>query len=463
MKNLKTLFNCGIDIEINGVQINSKNVKSGDLFICRKGLNSDAHDFINEAIKNGAVALVCNKKVNVNVPIIIVNNVNDKIPDIMDWYYGKLNDKFKNIIGVTGTAGKTTVCNIINKISNYKSNCASLGTNGIILNNYSFEDFKERNTTFPINVLYEISEKLFNDKIENLVIESSSYGLKQNRIGNTMYDIAIVTNFSKAHIGEHNDINDYLESKLKIISKIKKEGYLILNIDDKTFDIFKEKCTSNVVTFGKNEKADLCICDIKESLEGTTFSILYKNVKHKVRTKLLGLGNVYNLCASFLACTLMGVSLEDCTYAIKNFYIKGRMENYKNVIIDFAVTVDALRKNMEFLSRNKKGKIISVVGRLEGKDINEYNDFGEISSYFSNYVIFTTDKNKTNTSLSTYNMAKSSLNNNYEVILDRKLAIEKGIKIKGENDILYIVGCEYLYKNKNEECVNPYNVIDSFS
>ena len=133
--------------------------------------------------------------------------------------------------------------------------------------------------------------------------------------------------------------------------------------------------------------------DIKEGLYETDFIIVYKGNEYNIKTKLIGINNVYNICASVLTCILLGLTIEDCISAINNFSMKGRMENYKGVIIDFAVTVDALRKNMQFLSKNKKGKIISVIGRLEERDIFEYKEFGKISTKYSDYVIFTTDRN----------------------------------------------------------------------
>lgn len=462
MKNLKTLFNCGIDVLIDGIQINSKQVKKGDLFICRKGINSDGHDFIPQAIEKGAIAIVCGKNLKVNVPIIVVDDVNESIPEIMDWFYGNPSNNFKNIVGVTGTAGKTSVCNIINKILNDLDSSACIGTNGIHSKKYNLENFDVPNTTYPINKYYEIMETLKSTRINNLVIETSSYGLKQNRLGNTMLDIAIVTNFYKAHLTEHDDIKDYLDSKLKIIDKIKKDGYLILNADDKSSVEFSKRCNSNILTYGKNINADLCFKSVVQDLNGTCFSITYNNKEYSVKTKLLGVNNVYNICSSILACILLGYKIEDCILSVADFCIKGRMENYKGVIIDFAVTTQALESDMKFLNENKKGKIISVIGRMEGKEDLEYKKFGDISTKYSDHVIFTTDRNKTKTSEAIRKMTLNLKKHNYEVIYDRKDAIKKAINIKQENYILYIVGSEYLYKSNYEEYVNPYEIIDRY-
>lgn len=460
MKNLKTLFNCGIDLIISGVKINSKEVTKGDLFLARMGINSDGHEFIDEAINNGAVALIVSKDVNSNVPIIKVNNVNEVIADIMDWYYGNPNTYFKNIIGVTGTAGKTTVCNLINNILNYKGDSGLIGTNGIISKKYNIDEFEVLNTTVSIDKLYSISNIFRNNNIPNFVIETSSYGLKYNRLGNIKLDVGIITNFSEAHINDYISKEEYLESKLMIIKKIKESGILILNYDDPYYQIFKSKSNCKTYTFGSNKNTDLYFTDVNESLDKTEFKILYNNKIYNIHTRLLGISNIYNICAAILACVQIGIGIEDCIEALKDFYMVGRMQNYKNVILDFAVTVEALKKDMEFLYRNKKSKIISVISRIEGASSREYEAFSKISTKYSDYVIFTTDRNKSGHSEALKQFKSNALLNNYEIIIDRAEAIKRAINLLKKDDILYIVGIESFYKNKKEEYVDPFQLID---
>lgn len=266
MKNVKTLFNCGIDVEIKGIKINSKEVEPGDLFIARHGVNSDGHDFIDEATKKGAVCVLVSKNVNCNVPKILVDDVNSSIPEVMDWYYGNLNDKFNNIIGVTGTAGKTTMCNIINTIISYVSTSGLIGTNGIVSKDYTVSEFKTLNTTVNVDKLYEIANIFYKNKVKNLVLETSSYGLKYNRLGNVDLDVGVVTNFSSAHTNEHESNEDYLESKLKIINKLKNNGKLVLNYDDPVYNTFKSRCSKEVYSYGSNDICDLYFYDVKEQL-----------------------------------------------------------------------------------------------------------------------------------------------------------------------------------------------------
>ena len=459
-KNIKTLFNCNLDIIINGIESNSKNVKNGNLFICRVGININGYDYIEDAVKNGAVAIICSKKPKIKIPYILVDDVNENIAYIFEWFYGDINKKFKNIIGVTGTSGKTSIINIINHIIENEYKSFFVGTNGI---SYMSKEEKDiLNTTYPIEQYYKIMYNAYKQKLDTAIIELSSYGLKYNRIGNTLLDFAIVTNLSEAHLNEHKDFNDYIESKLKIIDHIKKDGYLIINYDDKYKDKFIKKFAGNILTFGSNENADISFYNINCTLNDTSFIIKYKNKKYEVKTKLIGITNIYNVCVSILVANLVGVDIEKCIKYLSNYYVKGRMENYKNTIIDFAVTPIALKKNISFINEHKKGRLISVIGKIEDREINEYKKFGNISTKYSDYVIFTTDKNKTNKSLAVKYMTESLDDNNYEIILDRKEAIKKGLAMLRKYDILYIVGCEYFFRTSYDKDINPYEIIDTY-
>lgn len=464
MKNLKSLFNCNIDVQINDVQINSKYVKKNDLFICYKGINSDGHHFIKEAIDNGAAAVVCDRTVHFDIPTLYVDDVNSKTPEILDWFYGKPNDKIKNIIGVTGTSGKTSTCTIINQLLNKlnQNSSISIGTSGILLSNNKLNILKTPNTTFPINDYYKIVNDYSNKNIDNLVLEASSSGLKQKRFGSTMFDIAIVTNLSFAHLNEHTSMNDYIHSKLLMIDLIRKNGYLIMNSDEKNLEIFKNRKDINKISFGFDNKSDLHIKNVYFNDNNTSFEFAYHNVEYVAKTNLLGLNHIYNICAALITCDLLGFSIQKCITFLENLYISGRMELYKNVILDFAVTIKSLKSNLIFLNKTKKNRIISVISKVEGKHPLEYKQFGFISTLMSDHVIFTTNRNKTNDSQAIKTMLLGCQKDNYEIILDREEAIKKAMKMREENDIVYIVGSEYFYRRSGEECVNPYQIIDEY-
>lgn len=177
---------------------------------------------------------------------------------------------------------------------------------------------------------------------------------------------------------------------------------------------------------------------------------------------MLGLNGVYNICAAFLICLIIGIDINDLVTAAKDFYMPGRMENYKNVIIDYPSTKDSLKKDLDFLIRNKKNRIIAVISRNDDESIKEYEYFGDISTKYCDYVIFTTDRNKTTNSLAIAEMTKKLHSNNYEVIYDRKEAIEKAFSLKNNDDIVYLTGGEYYSRKKKIDYVDPYKIIDKF-
>lgn len=467
MKNLKTLFNCGLDVIISGVQINSKLVKNGDLFICRRGVNSDAHDFVDEAIENGAIALICERKVNSNVPVIIVDNVNDIIPDIMDWFYGKPNESFKKIIGVTGTAGKTTTCSIIHKILNKYYNSAYFGSLGVKSKSYKKSVFDVPMTTYPITYLYNTIERLKNNT-DMIVLETSSEGLKQNRTGNIKFDIAIITNLSKCHMLAHKNMTDYINSKMTLFKNLKEDGIAILNIDDEYYDIFNRTIKCKKFCFGKSAEADLRFDNVEFELSGTRFNIIYEGICYDAYTNLIGEYNVYNICAA-LSCVLsIGIDIKYAIELLNDVEINGRMNVFKtknglNVVADVGLSPVGIKKNLLYLNKIKKGRILTIMG-MSGNDSDdeELNTMGLLSSCYSDYVIFTSNRNFINKTKIIEELTKKVNKNNYEIIYDRKTAILKALEMADKNDIVFVSGSESFVVKTNEKPLNIKELVESY-
>ena len=468
MKSLKSLFNSNLDVNISGISINSKNVKKGDLFIARKGINSDGHDYIDEAIKNGAVAAVVNKKIKCDIPIIIVNNVNDVLPDIMDWYYKDLINVFKNIIGITGTAGKTTTSFIIYKVLKDYYKTIYFGSLGILSNDYEEVLFNVPHTTYPITKLYSELNKAYFNGAKNVILETSSEGLKQNRTGNIKFDIALITNLSKAHMNAHKTMKDYIESKIRLFNNLKEDGLAILNIDDEYYNLFDKKIKNKKLTYGKDSKADIRFDNVLSNLTGICFDLYYKGNKYKIKTSLIGDYNVYNICAAISALLCLNINIEDIIVYLNNIYVNGRMNILKSntkfpVIADIGITVDGIKNNLLYLNKLKKGRLITVIGMSNiGHDDKELNEVGKIASLYSDYVIYTTNKNRNPIFIE--ELVKNVSNNNYEKIPNRKEAIIKALDMANENDIVLISGSEsfVISKDGKRDIVNTKEVVENY-
>ena len=388
MKKLSELYNCNFDIPIKDIKINSKEVEKYDLFVCTKGVNTDRHDFIDEAIKNGANALVVEKEENYKVPFIKVEDTNKELGYLSKRFYDDPLKKIK-LIGITGTDGKTTTASIIrNMLGN--NNCGYIGTNGVYCKN---ERLKENNTTPEINKTYKYLNHFVQENLEYTTMEISSEALYRNRTNTLNLDVAIITNITEDHLNIHKTLENYIESKEKILSLIKKDGVLILNSDDKYFKRILSKVKVRVLTFGTNAKSDLIIKTIKENDDSTSFTIVYKDKSYEVKSPLIGKFNVYNVCASILTLIYFGYKIEDVIEKVKKIIkIDGRCEilgfrtKYK-IVLDYAHTENALKNILTYLNKIKKRRIITITGAAGGRYHEKRSKIGEIVLSMSDLVI----------------------------------------------------------------------------
>ena len=442
MKKHSELYNCNFDIPIKDIKINSKEVEKYDLFVCTKGVNTDRHDFIDEAIKNGASALVVEKEENYKVPFIKVEDTNKELGYLSKRFYDDPLKKIK-LIGITGTDGKTTTASIIrNMLGN--NNCGYIGTNGVYCKN---ERLKENNTTPEINKTYKYLNHFVQENLEYTTMEISSEALYRNRTNTLNLDVAIITNITEDHLNIHKTLENYIESKEKILSLIKKDGVLILNSDDKYFKRILSKAKVRVLTFGTNTKSDLIIKTIKENDDSTSFTIVYKDKSYEVKSPLIGKFNVYNVCASILTLIYFGYKIEDVIEKVKKIIkIDGRCEvlefrtNYK-IVLDYAHTTNALKSILTYLNKIKKRRIITITGAAGGRYHEKRSKIGEIVLSMSDLVIFTMEDPRYESVEEIIDeMVSTSSLKNYVRIIDREQAIMYALKNAKKDDIILIAG-----------------------
>lgn len=442
LKKLSELYNCEFNDVITGISINSKQIKKGDLFVCIKGIAADRHDYIDEAIQNGASALIVSKEGNYKVPHILVEDTNKELGLVSKKFYDNPLNKLK-LIGVTGTDGKTTTASILrNMIGN--DNCGYIGSIGVYCKN---EKLNEVNTTPEIHKVYEYLDKFSKNDLSFATMEISSESLLHNRTNTLELDVAILTNITEDHLNVHKTMENYIESKEKIFSLLKSDGTAILNIDDKHFDRIRKNIKNKVLTYGKSINADLVIIEIKEFETGTIFTFSYQENLYKVISPLLGEFNVYNLCASILSLVALGSSVSDAIEKVMNLeQVSGRCEylnfgqNYK-IVLDYAHTPNGLKSILSFLNKIKTKKIITVTGSAGGREKEKRSEMGKNVLELSDLVIFTMDDPR-NEDVNDIidDMIRDSENTNFIRIIDRKSAIEKAFEIAEEDDIVLVVG-----------------------
>ena len=238
---LRELIDYDLDIDIKGIVDDSRLVKKDYIFAATKGFNVDHYDHIKDAIDNGAVFIVADREININIPHIIVDNI--------DEYYKKLCLRFYDIdlndfsfIGITGTDGKTTTATIINRLI---SNSAYIGTNGLTING---ETISTSNTTPCISELYSDLRKVKDAGIKTVVMEVSSEALLHDRVDNIKFDIIGFTNITGDHLNVHGSFENYKKCKMKLLDLIKDNSYVVINDDD--VNLQNIKC-QNMYSFGK--------------------------------------------------------------------------------------------------------------------------------------------------------------------------------------------------------------------
>ena len=444
MKKLSELYNIDSDVIINDIKINSKEVKKGDLFVCTMGVNADRHDFIDDAIKNGASAIVVSKDVGIkSVPIIKVDDTNKELPLICSKFYDNPQNKL-TIIGVTGTDGKTSVSTIIQTLLG-KDVCGYIGTNGRSCSKFSLET---SNTTPDSDKLYKYFNEFVLAGCKYVVMEASSEAFFRGRLNNLKFDSSVLTNVTSEHLNIHKTFENYLNCKGKLFKQTKKEGFCVLNKNDGHFEYMKDSSNANkIYTYGKgNNTLEIKKYEVKPNLTNIVYK--YENEIVEIESPLLGDFNVYNLAAAILVALNYGVSFSEIKQRIKNVKISGRMEmintnsNYY-VMVDYAHTPNGIESLLKFVHTLDINRSIVVQGVAGERDFLKRPIMGKTLVDNASYVIFTYEDPRSEDPLDIINMMIRDVKDkysNYEIVLDRHDAIRRGIEIAQENDIVLILG-----------------------
>ena len=434
MKSIYNLYKINLNIE--NIKTNSKEIEEGDIFACVKG-NSNRHDFVNEAIEKGARILIVSKKDNYKIPYIKVKNVDKELIKILKFFY---NDYLNiNLIGVTGTDGKTTTATIIRDML---ENTAYIGTNGVISDRMN-EPLN--NTTPSIEKTYYYLNRLYKEGIKNVAIEASSEGLLNNRLEGLKFKRAILTNITEDHLNVHKTIDNYIKCKRKLFNKLSNDGIAILNRDDIYYNRFKT-IKNKKLTYGKNRYSTLRIINFKEKENQTIIKYRYKHKEYEVVSPLLGEFNVYNLSAAIL--TLLSYSIDFNN--IKSLVNKvktpsGRVEfldynqDYK-IIIDYAHTENGIKNILTFLNKIKRNRIITVTGAAGGREVENRSKKGKVLQSLSDIVIYTMDDPRYEKVLDIIDMMVDKRRDNYIIEENREIAIQKALDIAKTEDIVAILG-----------------------
>lgn len=444
MKKLNELYDCEYDVAVEGIKINSKDVIKNDLFICTKGVTADRHDFVDDAVKNGASCIVASKKIDVPVPVIYVEDTNKELAKLCAKFYDYPDKKLK-LFGITGTDGKTSTSTIVQTLIG-KDTCGYIGTNGRSCAKF---DKDTNNTTPDSDKLYEY----FNDFVEAgckcVAMEASSEAFFRKRIENLSFDIGAITNITREHLNIHGSFENYVDCKCQLFRQVKKNGYSILNKDDEFYLKVRDACISkNIWTYGKDADNTLQIVDYEIHPDKTNIVYKYDGKKYDIVSPLLGEFNVYNLACSILVALASGKTMEEIIPNIKDASVKGRIDVLPNVGQDFTVMVDyahtpnGIENILKFVHTLDVNRSIVVIGSAGERDFLKRPIMGKTVVNNASYAIFTYEDPRSEDPENIIKMMTSEIEDKskYEVVIDRKEAIERAINLANKNDIVLILG-----------------------
>lgn len=419
------------------IQSDSRKIKKGDIFVALKCEVNDGHKYIDKAIENGASKIIAEYG-NYNVDTLIVDDTRKYINSYLEENYNKYLDEM-TIIGITGTNGKTTTAYLIYQALNkLGKKTAYIGTIGFYLDK-KISDLP--NTSVDICDTYNLLIEAYDKGYKTVVLEVSSHALANNRLCTLKFDYGIFTNLTQDHLDFHKTMENYALAKQKLFKMLKKNGKAIINIDDSHHETFMLKENNNI-TYGKN--GSYSFKNYEDSIKGTTFDLVINDKNYNIKTKLIGKYNVYNLLATISVLNNMNIKIEEIVSLTQELNAPpGRMDkiDYKNnkIIIDYAHTPDAIYNILNAVESG--GKKYVVFGCTGERDRLKRPIMGRLVSEMSDYFIITNDDphNEDEEEI-VKDILEGNDFKNYEICLDRKEAIKKGINLLNENDILFILG-----------------------
>lgn len=422
------------------IKTDSRKVTKNDTFIAIPNINRDGHDYIEEAIKNGATKIICEHG-NYDVETVIVPNTREYLENYLyEKYYPIIKDM--KLIGLTGTNGKTTTCYLIyNMLNKLGIKCAYIGTIGFYYDNVK----KELNNTTPdIDLIYDMLLEAHDAGCEYVTMEVSSHALALNRIKGLMFDAVGFTNLTQDHLDFHQTLEEYLKAKQKLFTLTKNKKIAVINGDDPKHESFINDKNNNIIISSK--KGNVLISEVDFTNLGTDFSFTYQNHLYRTHINMVGRYNIYNYLTALMILTNLDIDIDELLILNDNLSAPlGRMQMIKfgtnSIFVDYAHTPDAVENVLKTSQEFKKGKIITIIGCGGDRDRTKRPIMGHIAEMNSDYVIYTNDNPRTEDEKQIMNdILEGTTKTNHEVIHDRKEAIRKGIDLLNEYDTLLILG-----------------------
>lgn len=447
IKGLDTHYVKGnLKIEISGVAYDSRKVAGDSVFVCIDGTRTDGHDYIPQALNNGAVALVVQKDVNVPEGITVIRTPDTRyaLAYISDAFFRHPSGCFR-LVGVTGTKGKTTTTYMIKSILEAAGKKTGLvGTLGTRIGN---RDIHTDRTTPESYELQSVFAEMLYEGVEEVVMEVSSQGLALNRVSCCEFDIGVFTNFSEDHIGpnEHASMEEYLNAKIKLFKMCKKG---IVNIDSSSAKRVIDGAECPILTTGIRNDADIKAENLELLPRSVMFDVAAPWYSGKVTVNIPGRFTVYNALAAIGVCGMLGIDFDAVKTGLENVQVPGRAELVPtgrdfSVIIDYAHTPDSLENILTTVKDYAKGRVISVFGCGGDRDRTKRPLMGGISGRIADFTVITSDNPRTEVPESIVDQIEEGItktDGKYIKIVDRREAIKYALANAGRDDVVVLSG-----------------------
>ncbi|WP_409305329.1 UDP-N-acetylmuramoyl-L-alanyl-D-glutamate--2,6-diaminopimelate ligase [Peribacillus sp. SCS-155] len=436
--------------EITSIEHDNRKVKKGSLFICIKGYTVDGHDFAEAAVQKGASAVIAEKPLNLDVPVIIVRDTQRAMSVLADAFYGHPTQKLR-LIGITGTNGKTTTSHLLEKI--FHDANQRTGLIGTMYTKIGDTIYETKNTTPDSATLQKAFHEMVESKVDTAIMEVSSHALEQGRVHGCDYDVAVFTNLTQDHLDFHGTMERYKVAKSLFFSQLgnayveNRPKFAVLNADDEASEDYIKWTAAHVITYGIDNEADLMAKDIHISSKGTEFSLVSTAFSRKVTLNLVGKFSVYNVLAAISAALCSGLELENILSSIEAVEgVSGRFELVNagqdfSVIVDYAHTPDSLENVLKTIGEFARKKVYVVVGCGGDRDKTKRPIMAKIACEFATNPIFTSDNPRSEDPAEILkDMERGVTHKEYKVIQDRKEAIEFAVSQAEAGDVVLIAG-----------------------
>ena len=436
------------DQTITSIEMDSRKVSNHSLFVCIDGFTVDGHDYTDQATENGAVAIIAEKQVKASVPVILVPDTSKAMAQLADYFYGHPSSQL-NVIGVTGTNGKTTLTYLLDDIFTlYGHKTAVIGTIDMKIGD---QRYPVKNTTPDALFLHKNFRKMVGENVDTVIMEVSSHALSMGRVHGVDINTATYTNLTQDHLDYHLDMNDYAHAKSLLFSQLGNRfdelKTAVINIDDHYAGIMERACAQPIVTYGLSEKAFIRGDALQLCSDYSSFTVSSPSFTTRIETQLSGKFNVYNMLAAIAVAYTYDVPIETIKEALQQTKgVPGRFESVSNnypvsVIVDYAHTPDSLENVLQSISEIKTNRVFTVVGSGGDRDRTKRPKMADAAMKYSDYVIFTSDNPRTEDPQAILDDMTSHLQEgSFTVIEGRKAAIQYAIDRAADDDIILIAG-----------------------